>query len=218
MIELRTVSKSYGPVRPIAGLDLEIEDGDFVAILGPSGSGKTTLLNMVAGLLTPTEGQVVVDHVSLYEVDQRQRVAFRRDNFGFVFQAFNLFAYFTVLQNVELPLYLAGRGGRGQEECARRLLEGVRLADMADRLPCELSAGEQQRVAIARALANGPRFILADEPTGNLDRDNGRVVMGQMRELSQLGKTILLVTHDAEMASFARRRITLSDGRLCDDG
>jgi len=218
MIELRNVSKSYGPVRPIAGLNLRIADGDFVAILGPSGSGKTTLLNTVAGLLTPTEGQVMVDDVSLYDVHQRERVAFRRNNFGFVFQAFNLLPYFTVLQNVEVPLYLVGRRARKQEQRARQLLESVRLADKADRLTGQLIAGEQQRVAIARALANSPRVIFADEPTGNLDSDNSKAVMGHMQELSEQGRTILLVTHDAVMASFARTRIVLSDGRLCDEG
>lgn len=116
MIELKNVSKSYGSVRPITGLDLRIEEGDFVAILGPSGSGKTTLLNIVAGLLTPTEGQVLVDGVSLYDVDQRERVAFRRENFGFVFQAFNLLPYLTVRQNVEVPLYLAGTRPHQQQE------------------------------------------------------------------------------------------------------
>ncbi|MFV2069514.1 MAG: ABC transporter ATP-binding protein [Pirellulales bacterium] len=217
MIELRNVSKSYGPVWPIAGLNLRIEGGDFVAILGPSGSGKTTLLNTVAGLLTPTKGQVIVDDVSLYDVRQRERVAFRRENFGFVFQAFNLLPYFSVLQNVEVPLYLAGMRAREQKECARQLLESVHLSDKADRLPGQLSAGEQQRVAIARAVANSPRVIFADEPTGNLDCDNSKLVMKHMCDLSDQGKTILLVTHDADMASFARRRITLSDGRLCDE-
>ena len=218
MIELRNVSKSYGSVRPIAGLDLRIADGEFVAILGPSGSGKTTLLNVVAGLLTPTEGQVVVDDVFLYDVHQHERVAFRRENFGFVFQVFNLLPYFTVLQNVELPLYLAGKRARRQEERARHLLDSVRLADKANRLPGELSTGEQQRVAVARAVANSPRVIFADEPTGNLDSDNSRLVMGHMRELSDQGKTILLVTHDAQMASFANRQIKLLDGRLCNEG
>jgi len=218
MIELKNVSKFYGSVRPISGLDLRIEDGDFIAILGPSGSGKTTLLNTVAGLLTPNEGQVVVDDVSLYEVHQRERVAFRRENFGFVFQAFNLLPYFTVLQNVEVPLYLAGKDARSQKERARQLLESVRLEDKADRLPGQLSAGEQQRVAIARAVANSPGVIFADEPTGNLDSDNSRLVMGHMRELSDQGKTILLVTHDAQMASFANRQIKLLDGRLCNEG
>jgi len=218
MIDLRTVSKCFGSVWPIVGTVLRIEEGGFVAVVGPSGSGKTTLLNMAAGLLTPTQGQVVVGGVSLYEVAQNERVGFRRDNFGFVFQAFNLLPYLNVLQNVEVPLYLAGTRVRAQQDRARQLLDRVGLADKADRRPSQLSAGEQQRVAIARALANGPRVIFADEPTGNLDRDNGKMVMGHFRELSEQGTTIVLVTHDAEMASYAQRRLILSEGRLHDEG
>jgi len=218
MIELRNVSKSYSTARPIADLDLRIPEGDFIAILGPSGSGKTTLLNMVAGLLTPSSGQVLVDGVSLYDVSVRDRAAFRRENCGFVFQTFNLLPYFTVLQNVEVPLYLSGKKTRWQQQLARELLESVHLADKADRFPSQLSAGEQQRVAIARALANRPRVIFADEPTGNLDRDNGRVVMRHLQELNEQGKTILLVTHDVEMASFTQRQIQLLNGRSHDEG
>lgn len=214
MIELKKVAKSYGDVWPIADVELRIGAGEFVAIVGPSGSGKTTLLNVAAGLLTPTAGEVLVDSVSLYDLRQRDRVAFRRRNFGFVFQAFNLISYLTVLQNVEVPLYLAGLDGRRQEDRARALLASVDLTDKTARFQDELSAGEQQRVAIARALANEPKVIFADEPTGNLDRENGKTVLALLRELNEKGVTILLVTHDREMASFAQRRIGLADGRL----
>ena len=218
MIEIKQVAKSYGAVWPIAELSLRIKDGEFVAILGPSGSGKTTLLNLVAGLLTPCKGEIVVDGCSLYRLNQHDRVAFRRDNFGFVFQAFNLIPYLTVLQNIEVPLYLVGKDEQEQEQRARELLEIVHLEDKAGRLPEELSAGEQQRATIARALANNPKIVFADEPTGNLDSENGKEVMGHMKELNQRGRTVLLVTHDAEMAAFAHRRITLSDGRLSHEG
>jgi putative ABC transport system ATP-binding protein len=168
----------------------------------------------MAGLLTPTEGQVVVDGVSLYELNQRNRVAFRRRNFGFIFQSFNLISYFTAVENVEVPLYLAGEKKKRQRYVAQELLARVGLGDKGDRFPSQLSIGEQQRVVIARTLANSPRVIFADEPTGNLDGKAGRVIMNYMKELNELGVTILLVTHDLEMANFAKRKIELADGRL----
>ncbi len=214
MIEVKGVTKSYGEVTPIEDLSLQIKDGEFISIIGPSGSGKTTLLNLVAGLLTPTQGEVTVNEISLYRLSQRERVAFRRENFGFVFQAFNLIPYFTVMENVQIPLYLAGIEAKKQENAARELLERVGLGDKGDRFPAQLSIGEQQRVAIARALANSPGIIFADEPTGNLDAENGKEVMRYIEELNQHGVTILLVTHDLEMADFAERKIRLANGRL----
>jgi len=214
MIELKGVTKSYGDVTPIKDVDLKIEQGEFVSIIGPSGSGKTTLLNVVAGLATPTNGEVLTNGVSLYTLKQRSRVAFRRDNFGFVFQAFNLLSYLTVIENVEVSLYLAGIKKRRQKHLACELLERVSLRDKGDRFPAQLSTGEQQRVAIARAVANSPRIIFADEPTGNLDTKTGKEVMCYMKELNEKGVTMLLVTHDSEMADFAQRSIKLVDGRL----
>jgi putative ABC transport system ATP-binding protein len=214
VIDVNGVTKSYGDVTPIKDMSIQIEEGEFTSIIGPSGSGKTTLLNMVAGLLTPTQGEVIVNGVSLYKLNQRDRVAFRRENFGFVFQAFNLIPYFTVIENVQVPLYLAGVKEKEQEHLAGELLERVGLQDKVSRFPAQLSIGEQQRVAIARALANSPRVIFADEPTGNLDRKNGREVMGYIKELNEKGVTILLVTHDSEMADFAQSKIELIDGRL----
>lgn len=213
MIELREVTKSYGDVTPIKDLNLRVEEGEFTSIVGPSGSGKTTLLNIIAGLLTPTHGEINVDGVSLYKLNQRERVAFRRENFGFVFQAFNLIPYLTTIENVEVPLYLAGMKDREQRDLASGLLERVGLIDKADRFPTQLSIGEQQRVAIARALANSPKVVFADEPTGNLDTENGKEVMSYIKELNERGVTVLLVTHDSEMADFAQRRIKLADGR-----
>lgn len=214
MIEVKTVTKSYGDTTPLRNAHFCIEGGDFVSVVGPSGSGKTTLLNVMAGLLSPTDGQIVVDGVSLYELNQRQRVAFRRKNFGFIFQSFNLISYLTAAENIEVPLYLAGDKKKRQRYVAQESLSRVGLQDKANRFPSQLSIGEQQRVAVARALANGPRVIFADEPTGNLDGRAGRVVMGYMKELNELGATILLVTHDPEMANFADRKIELTDGRL----
>ncbi len=168
----------------------------------------------MAGLLSPTEGQVIVDGVSLYELTQRQRIAFRRKNFGFIFQSFNLISYLTAAENIEVPLYLAGEKRRKQRYIARELLDRVGLQDKADRFPAQLSIGEQQRVAIARTLANSPRVIFADEPTGNLDGETGGVIMCYMKELNDLGVTVLLVTHDLKMANFADRNIELTNGRL----
>ncbi len=214
MIEVKRVTKSYGDVTPIEDVDLQIEEGEFASIVGPSGSGKTTLLNLIAGLLTPTQGEIVTDGISLYQLSQRDRVAFRRKNFGFVFQAFNLIPYFTAMENVQIPLYLAGVKEKEQASLARELLEKVGLEGKDSRFPAQLSTGEQQRVAIARALANNPRVIFADEPTGNLDAKNGAEVMTYIEELNGKGVTIILVTHDSDMADFARRKIKLVDGRL----
>lgn len=214
MIEVKDVTKSYGDVNPIKDVDLQVEEGGFISIIGPSGSGKTTLLNIIAGLLTPTHGEVINDEISLYELTQRERVGFRRNNFGFIFQAFNLIPYLTTIENVEVPLYLAGIKNKRQEYLAKELLERVGLGDKESRFPAQLSIGEQQRVAIARALANSPKVIFADEPTGNLDIKNGKEVMRYLKELNERGVTIILVTHDSEMANFAQRKINLIDGRL----
>jgi putative ABC transport system ATP-binding protein len=214
VIQVKEMSKSYGDVTPLQNVDFHIKGGDFVSITGPSGSGKTTLLNVMAGLLTPTEGEVKVDGVSLYGLNQRDRVAFRRRNFAFIFQSFNLIPYLTAVENVEVPLYLAGDARKRQRQVARESLARVGLKDKDARFPAQLSVGEQQRVAIARTLANSPRAIFADEPTGNLDRRTGTVIMNYMKELNELGVTIILVTHDSEMANFADSTIELIDGRL----
>lgn len=214
MIEVKTVTKSFGDITPLEDINFCINRGDFVSVIGPSGSGKTTLLNLMAGLLTPTRGEIMVDGTSLYELNQRDRVAFRRKNFGFIFQSFNLISYLTVVENVEVPLYLAGEKKKKQRHVAHELLARVGLEDKGNRFPSQLSIGEQQRVAIARTLANSPRVIFADEPTGNLDGKTGRVIMNYMKELNELGVTIVLVTHNLEMADFAERKIELNDGRL----
>ncbi|MFQ5511538.1 MAG: ABC transporter ATP-binding protein [Candidatus Krumholzibacteriia bacterium] len=212
MIEVSGVTKSYNGVTPVQDMSFQIEQGEFVAIIGPSGSGKTTLLNLVAGLLTPTSGEVIHCNSALYELDHHDRVSYRRNNFGFVFQTFNLIPYLTVVENVEVPLYLTGVSSAVQAYMAAELLARFGLADKADRFPSQLSVGEQQRVAVARATANAPRVIFADEPTGNLDRSNGSEVMWHLKELNAKGVTVLLVTHDSEMARFAERKIRLVNG------
>jgi len=214
VIEIKGVTKIYGDITPVKDVDFQLKEGEFISITGPSGSGKTTLLNIIAGLLTPTNGEVMVDGVSLYKLNQRERVALRRKNFGFVFQAFNLIPYLTASENVKVPLYLAGIKKNRQEHLAKELLERVGLKDKGSRLPSQLSIGEQQRVAIARALANNPKVIFADEPTGNLDMTTGKEIMEYMKKLNERGGTILLVTHDVEMANFAQRKIKVVDGRL----
>lgn len=214
MIELSEVTKTYGDVTPIRNVNLEVEDGEFVSIMGPSGSGKSTLLNTIAGLSTPSQGEVKIAGVSIYELDARARAAFRRMHFGFIFQSFNLIPYLTAAENVQVPLYLAGVEQKKQAIMAGGLLKQVGLEDKAQRFQAQLSVGEQQRVAIARALANKPRIILADEPTGNLDSSTGREVMRHMQHLNEEGVTILLVTHDTDMAGLAKRQIQLVGGTL----
>lgn len=214
MIEVSHVTKTYGGIETLNDVSLQVQEGDFMSIVGPSGSGKTTLLNLIAGLLTPTGGEVIVDGISLYKLSPRERTALRREKFGFIFQTFNLIPYLTAIENVEIPLYLAGVPPTRQRAIATELLDKVGLKDRMSHLPAELSIGEQQRVAVVRALANNASVILADEPTGNLDTKAGGELMGYVKELNGDGVTVLLVTHDPEIAGFAQRKIKIVDGRL----
>ena len=214
MVKVKNITKTYGNVEVLKDVSLEVRSGEFISIVGPSGSGKTTFLNVVAGLLTPTEGEVIVDGVSLYKLSLKQRIAFRRKNFGFIFQTFNLLSYLTAIENVEIPLYLAGAKSADQKLVAKELLDRVGLKQRLSHLPSELSIGEQQRVAIARALANNASVILADEPTGNLDTRTGEEFMREIKRLNTEGVTVLLVTHNTEMAKFANRQVRIIDGRL----
>jgi len=214
MIKVKNITKTYGNIEALKDVSLEVRSGEFISVVGPSGSGKTTLLNVVAGLLTPTEGEVIVDGVSLYKLSLKQRIAFRRKNFGFIFQTFNLLSYLTAMENVEIPLYLAGAKSADQRLVAKELLNRVGLKERLSHLPSELSIGEQQRVAIARALANNASVILADEPTGNLDTKTGEEFMREIKRLNAEGVTVLLVTHNVEMAKFANRQLRIIDGRL----
>ena len=191
----------------------EIPQGEFIAVVGPSGSGKTTLLGLLAGLDTPTRGQVILDGTDITNLSEDARARLRGEKVGFVFQTFQLIPTLTALENVQVPLEL--RGERNAEARARELLGRVGLADRVEHLPMQLSGGEQQRVALARAFANRPRILFADEPTGNLDTTNGRHIMEILQRIHEArGTTLVLVTHDADLASMADTQISLRDGRV----
>ena len=194
----------------------EIAQGEFIAVVGPSGSGKTTLLGLLAGLDTPTRGQVILDGTDITNLSEDARARLRGEKVGFVFQTFQLIPTLTALENVQVPLEL--RGERNAESRARELLGRVGLADRVEHLPTQLSGGEQQRVALARAFANRPRILFADEPTGNLDGTTGERIVALLEELnSEAGSTIVLVTHDVALAERARRLIRLRDGVVVED-
>jgi len=197
------------------GVDAEVRRGEFVALLGPSGSGKSTLLNLIGGIDLPTSGEVIVEGEALTRMGERDRTLFRRRRIGFVFQFFNLVPTLTVEENLLLPLELTGRLGARERARARSLLEEVGLADRASAFPDRLSGGEQQRVAVARALVHDPALVLADEPTGNLDREMGRQVADLLdRLVRREGRTLVVVTHSTELADRADRILELRGGRL----
>jgi len=222
MISLQSVSKHFQhrgkPVAALANVTLQIGKGDFVAIIGPSGSGKSTFLHLVGGMLSPTEGKVRIENDSLYDLTSDQRSALRKKKIGFVFQTFNLVPYLTALENVQVPLVLAGLGEEEQKGRAESLLGRVGLSDRLDHKPRELSVGQQQRVALARMLANDPALILADEPTGNLDPETSASIMDFLGELNEEGRTILMVTHDLRLAGRAKRSLRLVNGAIQADG
>ena len=216
-IVLRGVRKTYGEgevaVHALRGVDLEIRPEEFVVLLGPSGSGKTTLLNLIGGIEPASEGEIVVGGSDVTELDEEGRTRFRRETVGFVFQFFNLIPTLTALENVELVAELSGGAERAPE-----MLQRVGLGDRMDHFPAQLSGGEQQRVAVARALAGGPRVLLGDEPTGALDLETGRTVLGLLHELShELQQTVLLVTHNAAIGRMADRVLRMRDGRIVGD-
>ncbi len=201
-------------VEAVAGIDLDIARGEFVALMGASGSGKSTVLNLIGGLDRPTAGRIAVDGVDLAQASPRALVLHRRQRVGFIFQSFNLLAQRTALENVELPLMLSGRPVAERRARARALLEQVGLTGRLTHRPSELSGGEQQRVAVARALANEPLILLADEPTGNLDSTTGAGVMRLLRDLNARGLTLVVVTHDPAVAAYAGRVVHLRDGQV----
>jgi putative ABC transport system ATP-binding protein len=218
LVRLTEVSKLYqgGVTGALAGVSLAVEEGEFAAVMGPSGSGKSTLLNVVSGLDRPTSGTVVVGGVDFSRLGESGLARFRRERIGFIFQFFHLLPSLTVLENVLIPAQLAGRRGAGSR--ARDLLDRLGIAAIADRYPARLSGGQQQRAAIARALINNPALLLADEPTGALDTRSGEQVMELLEELHREGQTIVLVTHDAKLATrHAARVISLTDGQVVDD-
>jgi putative ABC transport system ATP-binding protein len=218
LIRLTDVTKVYqgGVTGALNGVSLTVEEGEFTAVMGPSGSGKSTLLNMVAGLDRPTSGSVTVAGTDLGRLGEAGLARFRRDRIGFVFQFFHLLPSLTVLENVLIPAQL--RSSTSAEARGRELLEQLGIDGVADRYPAKLSGGQQQRVAIARALINQPSLLLADEPTGALDTRNGDQVMELLLQLHQQGQTILLVTHDAKLATRdAARVVSVMDGQIVDD-
>lgn len=212
-----TLESAAGPVNVLRGVDLAVECGETVAVVGPSGSGKTSTLLVAAGLERATQGRVAVVGRDFAELDENGLARLRRDRIGIVFQSFHLMATMTAVENVAVPLELAGRSDALAR--ARASLEAVGLADRIGHYPGELSGGEQQRVAIARAFAPEPALVLADEPTGNLDRDTGRAVMDAIFAMSErAGTTLMLVTHDPALAERCGRRVRIADGRIAADG
>lgn len=204
-------------VRAVQGVDLVIERGEFVAIMGPSGSGKSTFMNLIGCLDTPTSGTYWLNGQPVSDLSDDQLARVRNREIGFVFQTFNLLPRATALHNVELPLIYAGVRGRERRRRAAEMLELVGLGDRMGHKPPELSGGQRQRVAVARALVNNPALLLADEPTGNLDSVTGGEVMRQFKELNENGQTILLVTHEHDIAAYARRQVHLKDGFIESD-
>jgi putative ABC transport system ATP-binding protein len=218
LIELTEVTKRYRvgeqEIRALDGIDLKIESGEYCAIIGPSGSGKSTLMHLLGCLDTPTTGRMVIDGIDVSHASDGRLAEMRNQKIGFVFQAFNLLAKLTVVENVELPMIYSGVSKRERRERAMSAIERVGLQDRTRNTPLQLSGGQMQRVAIARALVNDPRIIFADEQTGNLDTNTGATILALFRELTEQGRTIVLVTHDNEIAENAPRRIVLRDGKI----
>jgi putative ABC transport system ATP-binding protein len=217
LLEMRGITKDYRlgktTVRALRGLDLDIGEGETVAIMGPSGSGKSTLMHILGALDTPTQGTATIGGADLQRLKESQLVTLRGKKVGFVFQTFNLIQTLSALQNVELPMIFQGLPRSERIHRAKDLLARVGLADRVRHKPSELSGGERQRVAVARALANDPEIILADEPTGNLDTESGSAILALLKGLSERdGKTVILVTHDPEAAEIADRVVRLRDG------
>ncbi len=222
VIEIKDLYKIYNSseiqVKAVNGITVNIEEGEFTAIVGPSGSGKTTFLNMLGGLDKPTSGEVKIAGVDIWELNSRKLIEFRLNNIGFVFQAYNLIPVLTAKENVEFIMHLQGRSKHERDARVTELLQAVGLGDRTDSRPNKLSGGQQQRVAVARALASKPKFILADEPTANLDSKSTENLLDMMEKLNREEKiTFIFSTHDARVVKKARRVITLDDGKIISD-
>ena len=218
LIQLNNIIKSYQngdqELNVLKGIDLTVYEGEFLAIMGPSGSGKSTLMNIIGLLDRPTSGDYSLNGKQVEELKEKELARVRNEEIGFVFQQFFLLSKLSALQNVELPLIYAGVGASKRRQLAKQFLEKVELSERMKHLPSELSGGQKQRVAIARALVNNPSIILADEPTGALDTKTSIQIMDLLTELNREGKTIVMVTHEPEVADFATRKLIIRDGEI----
>jgi putative ABC transport system ATP-binding protein len=218
LIETRDLWKTYvmgsEEIHALRGVSIEIDRGEYVAIMGPSGSGKSTLMNLIGCLDTPTKGSYLLNGKQVSQMNDNELARIRNEEIGFVFQTFNLLPRASALHNVELPLVYAAVPSKDRQARARAALDKVELTERMSHRPNELSGGQRQRVAIARALVNNPSILLADEPTGNLDSKTGNEIMGLFDRLHSAGNTIILVTHEADIAAYARRAIHLRDGQV----
>ncbi|MBF0510225.1 MAG: ABC transporter ATP-binding protein [Deltaproteobacteria bacterium] len=217
-IKAENLMKVYGQgeaaVTALLGVSFGLESGDFISIMGESGSGKSTMLSIMGALNTPSSGKFLVEDIDVYDLIQEQRADFRREFVGFIFQSFNLIPYLTVVENVMLPLTTVNIKSSKKRVLALDALGRVGLSKKADRLPSQISGGEQERVAIARAIVNQPPMLLADEPTGNLDSKTGAEIMDLLRQLNEQGMTVIMVTHNIECARYARRLLRMTDGMM----
>lgn len=211
LIKITNLNKEFGKVKALNNINLSVYEGEWLAIMGPSGSGKSTLLNILSLMDSPSSGQYTLDNEDLEQIDEEQKTTLRREKIGLVFQQFHLIPYLNALENVMLSQYYHSSV---DEEDAKMVLEKVGLSHRLNHLPNQLSGGEQQRVCIARALINNPELLLADEPTGNLDEANEKIVLETLQKLKNEGKTIVLITHNPDLAKFADRTITLQHGVL----
>lgn len=211
LIKINNLNKEFGKVKALNNINLSVYEGEWLAIMGPSGSGKSTLLNILSLMDTPSSGEYILDNENLEQMDEEQKITLRREKIGLVFQQFHLIPYLNALENVMLSQYYHSSV---DEEDAKMVLEKVGLSHRLTHLPSQLSGGEQQRVCIARALINNPELLLADEPTGNLDEANEQIVLQTLQKLKNEGKTIVLITHNPDLANFADRTLILQHGVL----
>lgn len=211
LIKINNLNKEFGKVKALNNINLSVYEGEWLAIMGPSGSGKSTLLNILSLMDTPSSGEYILDNENLEQMDEEQKITLRREKIGLVFQQFHLIPYLNALENVMLSQYYHSNV---DEEDAKMVLEKVGLSHRLTHLPSQLSGGEQQRVCIARALINNPELLLADEPTGNLDEANEQIVLQTLQKLKNEGKTIVLITHNPDLAKFADRTLILQHGVL----